>query len=202
MVERITAFRSADGRLHMDKNEAEFADFSLSVQQDAADFLKQRQHIDEDGLFQRLLCDWELWRLGGFAGWLKHCEQEQADLLAEDAQGVEQPEATAVRGAPRAPRRQVTEKNPHRKHVGVIGLDAPLHTVIEREFADCFKLTLYDRDCIARLEGLKHCHKVFAMTNCISHKHVETLRALGQEPYRVAGGITTLKNALTDYYAA
>lgn len=221
MVVRITAFQSSDGRIHTDENEAEFAEFSIAIQQDAADFLAQRGVADPDNHMQRMLCDWELWRQGGYAGWLKRCEEERADMQS-DAQVVPappvllpapeaNPEAedksapppatNSERSAARSPRRTAPAKT-HLKHVGVVGLNTPLHSVIEREFCDCFKLTILDSDCMNRLSSLKGCHKVFAMTNFISHKHIETLRAFGQEPYRVAGGVSTLKNALTDYYAA
>jgi hypothetical protein len=88
----------------------------------------------------------------------------------------------------------------YRKHVAVIGLFNIHHEHIQREFGNELKLTLYDADCIAKLHGLRAFHKVVAMTKFISHKHIELLKSIGQEPLLVMGGMDKLKEALTTIY--
>jgi hypothetical protein len=88
----------------------------------------------------------------------------------------------------------------YRKHVAVIGLFNIHHEHIQREFGNELKLTIYDADCIAKLHGLRACHKVVVMTKFVSHKHVELLKSIGQEPMLVMGGMDKLKEALTTIY--
>jgi hypothetical protein len=88
----------------------------------------------------------------------------------------------------------------YRKHVAVIGLFNIHHEHIQREFGNELKLTIYDADCISKLHGLRACHKVVCMTKFISHKHIELLKSIGQEPMIVMGGMDKLKEALTTIY--
>lgn len=92
------------------------------------------------------------------------------------------------------------QEKAYRKHVGVVGLFNIHHASIEREFGEALKLTLYDADCMPRLHGLRGCHKVVVMTKFISHKHIESLKSIGQEPMLVTGGMDKLKEALTTIY--
>lgn len=89
---------------------------------------------------------------------------------------------------------------PYRKHVAVIGLFNIHHEHIQREFGNELKLTIYDGDCVAKLHGLRACHKVIAMTRFITGKHLELLKSIGQEPLLVTGGLDKLKEALTTIY--
>lgn len=88
----------------------------------------------------------------------------------------------------------------YRKHVGVIGLFNIHHANIEKEFGNELKLSIFDADCMARLQGLRACHKVVVMTKFVSHKHIDALKAIGQEPLLVNGGMDKLKEALTNIY--
>lgn len=114
--------------------------------------------------------------------------------------------ATAIMAALDAAR-SVAEARPaaraaqaYRKHVAIVGLFNIHHANIEREFGAALKLSIFDADCMARLHGLRACHKVIVMTKFVSHKHIEALKAIGQEPLMVNGGMDKLKEALTTIY--
>lgn len=151
-------------------------------------------------------------------------EQEQAPPVVAPST-PEKPKAPPMKAKPEKPRTAITEAleaarvkserqqaeartgpgaaaapPAYRKHVGVVGLFNIHHSNIKKEFEDALKLTIYDADCIPRLHGLRECHKVVVMTKFISHKHVDVLKSIGQEPLLINGGMDKLKEALTNIY--
>lgn len=182
MATEVTAYMSHDGRVHLSREEAEFSDFSSTVGQDVKDFLKHQQLQDADGQHFRMLCEWELWKFGGFKGWFAHC-------------AIEAEEAEAAKASSKQ------DSNGHRKRIGVVGLDKQYHLAIEKEFAEVFEITIMSANERERLHLLKNAHKVFVLKTPQCAKQVQTLKAVGQVPITVRNGVTPLRDALVDLYA-
>jgi hypothetical protein len=73
---------------------------------------------------------------------------------------------------------------------------------ITSEFHDCFDFRLYSADDLAKIgEGCANVDHVVLMTGHVSHKHTEILRAAGCKPLFVNGGLTALRETLTELYA-
>lgn len=229
MTQEITAYLSDDGRIFRNRADAQFADHLGVVGQRIATFLTEPGRVLPPDPAE-LLLTWEDWRIGGRAGWEETQRvlppvQSALPLEAQPAPSAEvtppapvrakpgpkPKDRTAIRDALEAARvtqqRKDAEDRPavktpsaYRKHVAVIGLFNIHHEHIVREFGNELKLTIYDADCIAKLHGLRACHKVVVMTKFVSHKHVELLKSIGQEPMLVMGGMDKLKEALTTIY--
>lgn len=113
--------------------------------------------------------------------------------------------AEALEAARVTQQRKQAEERPrtpaaYRKHVAVVGLFNIHHANVEKEFGHELKLSIFDADCMSRLQGLRACHKVIVMTKFVSHKHIDALKAIGQEPLLIHGGMDKLKEALTNIY--
>lgn len=200
MAIAITVYQSEDGQLHRSREDAEFADFAITMREDIGDFLRAQQRQDPDGHTLRLLCDWELWKFGGFAGWLEHRRLEQAgETVVRDLL----PPAPPPPLVPPARRPVlVSAIAPHHiKHVGVVGLVPNLHSMIEKEFREAFRLTILDPDESHKIGSLKQCHKVFVMQRTAGKSQIEAVKALGQEPLRITGGVSSLREAMLTLYA-
>lgn len=198
MAQAIMMFQSEDGALHRTREDAEFADFSRTMREDVGDFLLAHGQQDPDGWKARLLCDWELWKFGGFAGWLAHNAIEADPSIIDNATIVP---ASPQLPLPMAPAKAPAPERPYCKHIGIVGLDSKLHHMITQEFGEVFKLSILTPDEPQKIVNLKHCHKVFVMAKNVGHTRVKALRALGQEPFLVNGGTATLREAMLDLYA-
>lgn len=198
MAIAVTVYQSEDGQLHRSREDAEFADFSITMREDIGDFLRDQRQQDPDGHTLRLLCDWELWKFGGFAGWLKHREME---LAGDRPPPAPLPVALPAPPLHRSPTPSKAVKAQHMKHVGVVGLEGKLHSLIEAEFKDAFKLTLLTPDESAKVSSLKQCHKIFVMVKFIGQPTLHALQAAGHEPQRIHGGSSALREAMTTLYA-
>lgn len=223
MVTSITAYVSEDGQVHRDRREAEFADYNLSIRRDINRFLAEEKIADPaGGPMANLIAKWDLWRLGGYAGWAATMHSEDLPAPTSAASAAHGPKAVDTRQqelvlevhnpviVPAAPSPREPKPIPgdgkssqFRRLVAVVALPAQYHQQIEEEFGDEFKLLLVDyANSMEKLESLRGYHKVIVMTR---HAHPRTaafLRAVGQEPLRVEGGIDNLRDALTGLYLA
>lgn len=209
MAIAITAYLAADGQVHRSLEEAEFADYSNALATDVRDFITKNQVQDRDGELARLICKWDLWRLGGYEGWL--AGREDAHLLESSAapskEAPQQPPPPAVQ-APAPPQRHprlVQVPKPaapeYRKRVGVVGLPKQYHRQVEKDFGNEFKLNLLDaKNSMDKLEGLRGYHKVIVMEKYAHPKALEILRRIGQEPLRLLGPVESLHDTLTALY--
>lgn len=90
-----------------------------------------------------------------------------------------------------------------RKTVVIISLLPGQQAEIEREFKECFNLRMFTADQTASrsFEGsVKGCDYAIVMTKFVSHKAEDVLKAAGVQITRVTGGMTMLRNKLTDFY--
>lgn len=223
MAQQITAYLSDDGQIYRNQDDAQFADYlgSVNARVDAfvASIVASQECLDSAALLKR----WEAHRIGGKEGWMQDRWMLDTPIplpppphtppWVEAAAPVAAPakKAKAVK-APRTPRvataiaqaldaaKAAAEPAKYRKHVAIVGLFNIHHANIAKEFEEALKLTIYDSDCIAKLHGLKGCHKVVVLTKFVSHKHIETLKSIGQEPLLIHGGLDKLKDALTNIY--
>lgn len=214
MVTSITAYLSADGQVHRNLEEAEFCDYNLTVRRDIERFMVESSIDDPNGTLVGLVAKWELWRLGGYAGWLAGLQGESpppAQPELPHLSVVETPApATLARAEPvREPHRPAlasvtTDKSPaFRRRVAVVALPQLHHRTIEKEFGNEFKLMLLDyANAMPKLESLKQYHKVLVMTRHAHPKTVQLLRGIGQEPMLVNGDLDSLRETLTAMYLA
>jgi hypothetical protein len=211
LAKPITAYVSDDGQVHRSQEEAEWADYGLALRKDVKDFMTQHGITDADGAMAALIGKWDLWRLGGYPGWLASLRGEQAppaaplqlapvDVPAPPVQLAPDPAPAPMQRAP-AP----GDKQPlaFRRRVAVIALPQIHHRIIENEFGKEFKLLLLDAaDSMKALESLRAYHKVIVMTRRANGKTAQILRGIGQEPLLVNGDIDALRDALTAMYLA
>jgi hypothetical protein len=217
LVTSITAYLSADGQVHRNLEEAEFCDYNLTVRRDIERFMSEHDISDPNGTLGNLVAKWELWRLGGYAGWLAGIKGE-APVPAphEPPAQPELPHLSIVENAPgatatepsRHPRTALASAAPEkttgfRRRVAVVALPVVHHRTIEKEFGNEFKLMLLDyANAMPKLESLKLYHKVLVMTRHAHPKTVQLLRGIGQEPMLVNGDIDNLRETLTAMYLA
>jgi hypothetical protein len=212
LVTSITAYLSADGQVHRNLEEAEFCDYTLTVRRDIERFMAENGIDDPNSTLGNLVAKWELWRLGGYAGWLAGIKGEAAPEPARLSVGLTVVETAAAPAAPepnREPQRPAlasvgADKGAQfRRRVAVVALPALHHRTIEKEFGDEFKLMLLDyANAMPKLENLKLYHKVIVMTRHAHPKTVQLLRGIGQEPMLVNGDVDKLRETLTAMYLA
>lgn len=227
MVTAITAYISQDGVVHREREQAEFADYNLTLRQDIRRFFTEEGLAPADGAVADILARWDLWKMGGYAGWVQSLAAPETSpalsLVAKPADArqqqlqLEMPAAAAAAPAqpvivpaaplphePRSPVNTTDEKERQfRRRVAVIALPNQHHRTIEKEFGDEFKLLLLDyANSMQKLESLRMYHKVIIMTRHAHPKTAAFLRSIGQEPMRVEGGIENLREALTGLYLA
>jgi hypothetical protein len=218
LVTSITAYLSADGQVHRNLEEAEFCDYNLTVRQDIERFMAENGISDPNGTQATLLAKWELWRLGGYAGWLAGLKGEAPVPVApEPPAQAELPHLSIVDSAPSAEATSEPARHPRtalasvaseksagfRRRVAVVALPVIHHRTIEKEFGNEFKLMLLDyANAMPKLESLKLYHKVLVMTRHAHPKTVQLLRGIGQEPMLVNGDIDNLRETLTAMYLA
>lgn len=203
MAREITAYVSDDGAIHIDKNDADFSDYSGAISTDVNDFMKQNSVVDKDQALLRLICKWELWKVGGFSGWLAGKNGDFEPAAASIAPAVVVAPISALTPKTATKTLRVEKKpTPSKKHIGIVGLFPVHQAIIEKEFNEAFKLTMQDCDVKnrGRLDGVGSCHKVFVMAKFVSHTVIKELRALGQEPILINGGIDKLRDSLTNLY--
>lgn len=224
MVQPIKGYLSSDGLFHHSAEEAEFHEYRVGLTADIRDFIAEHKIDDRSGAIAGAISKWDLWRLGGYAGWLVE-RQKDPGTPVPAAPRAEQPvtaeakpvvvtAATPPVPAAPAPRPAapidtidtkppVDAKPPFRRRVAVVALANMHHREIDRAFGDEFKLTLLDaHGAMDRLESLRAYHKVIVMTRQAHPKAIEVLRRIGQEPLLVHGAVPELKEALTDLYLA
>lgn len=80
MVKAITAYLGADGQVYKSLEEAEFADYTAGLASDIRDFLQQEKIEDPAGTVAAAIRKWDLWKLGGYAGWLADRQAERGVL--------------------------------------------------------------------------------------------------------------------------
>ena len=88
----------------------------------------------------------------------------------------------------------------NRKKVGIIGVTAMQQALINAEYEDTFILAMADaNDGVAKLRQVIDSpeRKVYALTDCIAHSHVDLI---GKENFNpVCGGMTHLRETLSNY---
>lgn len=85
--------------------------------------------------------------------------------------------------------------------VAVVGLLPQQAGLIAQEYRDCFDLSFPNKDDSKELKSAAtHCDKVYEMTKFIGHSTENTLLGAGAALVRVAGGMTELRDALTEHF--
>lgn len=140
---------------------------------------------------------------------LRTLENLRADVLARmDAlQGgldsLLHPEPLAE-PAPAAPATPLPPPPKKKVRVAVVSLLNSQRALIEREFGSLFDLRIMDSEDQrkgGRLEAVvSSCEYLVALTNFITHSTEASARNAGAKLIRVSGGMTALRNALTDLY--
>ena len=240
MAKEITAYQSNDGVIHIDKDTADYSDFSGEISVDVGDFLRVEKADDKDGHIKKMLIRWELHKHGDFANWVKHRsfgmelkklfdavkaqpaavqdaikaemhKEKAADgvILVCGSELTPKPTDWAARAARRvneimAPKPKIPEVAPkvYKKKVAIVGVWPGNQDVIKRQYGEIFDLAIFSADEDKKLHGLQGFHKVFALKKFISHKHIEILRSIGQEPMIIGGAMNELKAALSNYSKA
>ena len=200
MAKEVTAYVADDGKIYLNREEAEFSDFSCMVSEDVASFLKTGGHDDKDGHIAKLIIKWEMWKVGGLTGWMQQVEgvalpptPQQAPILVPATPVASKPKKVAP---PPEPPKAI------KRTVAVVGLLPSNRAAIQGEFGDVFKLSLITADERHKLRGLKEYHKVFVMSKFVAAAHIDILRSIGQEPMIVRGGLNELRDAMTNYFVA
>lgn len=103
----------------------------------------------------------------------------------------------------RIPERVVPATKTKLKRVLVCGLLPAQAGLIQSEFHSCLDLRFLSVD--DKIDKFKthatHVDHVIVMTNFISHKHQEAIECVGVKPILVSGGMSSLKDKLTEIYA-
>jgi len=209
LAKQITAYLSEDGQVHRSQEEAEWCDYGLALRVDIRDFLEQNKIADNDGVLAGMIGKWDLWRLGGYPGWLatlRGAEMPAApvEIVVPAPALAAVPAPPAVRPAQRASLPEKTDGAPQfRRRVAVVALPSIHHRTIENEFGAEFKLMLFDyANSMQKLESLRQYHKVIVMTRHAHPKTVQILRGIGQEPLQLNGDLESLRETLTEMYLA
>jgi hypothetical protein len=84
--------------------------------------------------------------------------------------------------------------------VGVVGLLPVQAGELTSEFADALDLRFANTDKTANLAALKGCDVIFLHTRHMSHAADQYLKTLGVELRRVTGGVSKLRDELTNYF--
>lgn len=202
MAKEIKAYQSNDGAIHMHKEEADYSDFSGEIAEDVSGFLKTEKTIDKDGHLKNMLIRWELFKHGDFASWLADRKKTETHLEICTAKPVVVQPPNPVQVLEKKTIAGAEKPKIHKKKVGVVGLWPGNKTFIESIFKDKFDLVLLSADEDRKIIGLKDFQKVFVLKKFVSHKHVEILRSIGQEPMIINGSMSDLKEALNNYASA
>jgi hypothetical protein len=119
-----------------------------------------------------------------------------AKIAARLTPKVELPQEPVVVSAP------VAAEKPKLAKVVICGLTNAQGSIIEKEFSECFDVyTLEASESVHRLRNAAASAKyTILMANFISHRHQEVLCSANIRPITVHGGISTLRNKLTELY--
>lgn len=199
MAKEIKAYQSNDGVIHVDKDEADYSDFSGEIAEDVSNFIKVEKTLDKDGHIKKLLIRWELFKHGDFAGWLIDRRKAQPVFAFNEIKSDIKEELISVAVTRKNSAPTIDKPKTHKKKVGVVGLWPGNKTFVESLFKEKFDLTLLSADEDKKIVGLKDFQKVFVLRKFVSHKHVELLRSIGQEPMIINGSMNELKEALSNY---
>lgn len=199
MAQTITAYLANDGKLHLDKNEADYSDFSGEISQDVGDFLKIEKADDKDGHIKKMLIRWELWKHGDFAGWLASRQPAQAAAPAPEA--IEAKPVKAVAPVKPALKLPTAEPVPFKKLIGIVGLMSMHHKSIEKEFDAEFKIDFLNITN-SKLPAIRDYKKVFFIKTATNTGFIKAFRDVGHEPLVIQGGLAKLIEELTNFYVA
>lgn len=96
---------------------------------------------------------------------------------------------------------EVTPKAKTRKAV-IVGLLPAQRNMIEGEFKCCYRFSFLDSSAPAQLvrSRIKGADDIFIMAEFINHSMTETINAAGRKPEIVRGGMTSLRESLTQIY--
>jgi hypothetical protein len=84
--------------------------------------------------------------------------------------------------------------------VGIVGLMPVQAGELTSEFADALDLRFANTDKTANLAALKGCDVIFLHTRHMSHAADQYLKTLGVELRRVTGGVSKMRDELTNYF--
>jgi hypothetical protein len=204
----ITAYLAEDGNLYRSREEAEWSDHALRLQNEIKEFLAKHTVRDADGTIANLIALWDQCRSGGYQAWVNMFRSKTADAAPPDvaaaatvplALAAPDPEPAVAAPAPVVP----AAPTAYRRRVAVVALPHIHHRTIEKEFGSEFKLLLLDyANAMPKLESLRQYHKVIVMTRHAHAKTVQLLRGIGQEPLQLRGDVDELRTVLTDMYVA
>lgn len=90
----------------------------------------------------------------------------------------------------------------NKRHIIVVGLHNHLHDLLYKEFQDSFDMVVFNPDVnLHQLQSaVINADMVFVMRDNISHKITDSLKSKGANISLVAGGTSSLRDALTNYY--
>lgn len=201
MATEVTAYKSKDGKIYLSKNEAEYADFQIDVSDDIDDFLKEEKIDDKDGHVLKLLRRFVIYYVGGPDGIPDRKKMRNGVVLTcADEINLRQNLAQRLSDLPQESKTEVKQPpKRQKKKVGIVGIWPGNRESVKKEFGDVFDMEMYSADEDKKLAGLKQYDKVFALKKFISHRHIEILRSIGQDPSIISGSMNELRDALTNY---
>ena len=90
----------------------------------------------------------------------------------------------------------------NKRHIIIVGLHNHLHDLLYKEFQDSFDMVVFNPDVnLHQLQSaVINADRVFVMRDNISHKITDSLKSKGANISLVAGGTSSLCDALTNYY--
>jgi len=211
MAKVITAYEAHDGQLFRSREDAEFNEFSSAVKQDISDFLKQRGIGPQDApTLARVLCEWELWKMGGYNGWRNTLRPVPPSApprqqMQMDLPGLPLPDGALPcdesQGKPPAPPPKPLKPTARpRQRVLVFGLKAEEHARFQQAFGDCFQLALHDSSHPPKISALKACDKIMVMVRFVGFKEMKRMQEKGYDTVPILGEVGELDDKLTALY--
>ena len=185
MATAVTAYIDKVGAIHLNKADADRADFQVDCKNEISKFFQDRKIADPDGNGSKLIYKWLEWR----------GDLDVAPIVVK-AENAKNDASTIEKSFKKT---EAIEAKPFKKRIAIVGLWKANQGAIEKEFSSHFDMKIYTPDEASQLHGAAGVHKVFAMVKFIGHNHMDALRKAGQEPMLIKGGTTELKAALNAF---
>lgn len=94
------------------------------------------------------------------------------------------------------------EAKQHLPKVLIAGLLPSQASMIEKEFKQCFDISFVDANSTTNLlkSRAANAQHTLVMADFISHRHTDAIKSVGASPVIIRGGMSTLRNSLTELY--
>ena len=118
------------------------------------------------------------------------------DRLAAELNNLVHEQHSSTRGAT-----ETAGKPDTRKKVLIVGLLPQQSTIIQREFGDVYKLSFWKDESLHKLKSMAdHADYVITSVSFVSHKVTDILKTCQVEMINCSGGLSTVKDKLTELY--